>query len=443
MEPVIDLKALLVEREDCDAGTVQKLREGLAQGGTQFRALREVNDLLRKKVESAPPALAKKLHLKLGITSYFLGYMSQSVDHLKQVEAPLGYFYLGRAHVNRQQYDDALKAFDKAEKAGYAAPQVQLQRAGIYRHKGEVAQAKQILTKLEEQSGFSAEFHFQMSGVSLAEGDKVKAIKSLERSVELDPGHTGALFQLGYFNDLAGNDDEAISYYERCLKYPPVHKGVLNNLGVLYEDNEKFDRAVECFSKLMKADPNDDRARLFFKDSQASVTMYYSPEEEQISNAFKQVLEVPVTDFELSVRSRNCLKKMGIRTLGDLTRVTEASLLASKNFGETSLEEIKQIMTAKGLRIGQSLEQGSQYEMRYRPQQPMSPEEQAVLNKPVTDLNLSVRARKCMNRLNLNSIGDLLSRSADELLEAKNFGMTSLNEVRDKLTQMGLKLRGD
>ena len=443
MDQVIDLKALLVEREDCDAGTVQKLREGLAQGGTQFRMLREVNDLLRKKLESAPPALAKKLHLKLGITNYFLGYMVYAVDHLKQVEAPLGYFYLGRSLANRQQFDEALKAFDKAEKSGYAAPQVQLQRAGIYRLKGENAHAKQILVKLEEQSGFSAEFHFQMAGVHLVEGVKVKAIKSLERAAELDPGHTGALFQLGYFNDLAGNDEEAIGYYERCLKYPPVHKGVLNNLGVLYEDNEKFDRAVECFGKLLKADPSDERAKLFVKDSQASVTMYYSPEEEQISNAFKQVLEVPVTDFELSVRSRNCLKKMGIRTLGDLTRVNEASLLSSKNFGETSLEEIKIILTAKGLRIGQSLEQGTQYEMRYRPQQPMSPEEQAVLNKPVTDLNLSVRARKCMNRLNITPIGELVGRTADELLEAKNFGMTSLNEVREKLTQMAMKLRGD
>jgi len=443
VDAVIDLKQLLVEREDCDAGTVQKLREGLAQGGNQFRTLREVNDALRKKLETAPPALGKKLHLKLGITNYFLGYMVFAVDHLKQVEAPLGYFFLGRALVNRHQYDEAQKAFDKAEKAGYAAPQVQLQRAGICRQKGDIAQANQILSKLEEQSGFSSEFHYQKAGVLMAEGDRVKAIKSLERAVELDPGHTGALFQLGYFNDLAGNDDDAIGYYERCLKYPPVHKGVLNNLGVLYEDNEKFDRAVECFGKLLKADPNDERAKLFHKDAHASVTMYYSPEDELMTNAFKQVLEVPVTDFELSVRSRNCLKKMGIRTLGDLTRVTEASLLASKNFGETSLEEIKQILTAKSLRIGQSLEQGTQYEMRYRPQQTLSPEEQAVLNKPVADMNLSVRARKCMNRLNIATIGELLSRTADELLEAKNFGMTSLNEVRDKLTQMGLKLRGD
>ena len=235
-------------------------------------------------------------------------------------------------------------------------------------------QAKAILGKLEELSSYSAEFHFQLAGVAQAEGEKAKALKSLERATELDPGHTGALFQLAYFNDLAGNDDEAINYYERCLKYPPVHKGVLNNLGVLYEDNERFDKAVECYSRLMKCDPNDERARLFTKDAQASLTMYYSPEEEQSTKMYSQVLEVPVTDFELSVRSRNCLKKMGIRTLGDLTRISEPSLLASKNFGETSLDEIRIIMTSKGLRVGQSLEQGTQFEMRYRPQQQLSPE---------------------------------------------------------------------
>ena len=82
-------------------------------------------------------------------------------------------------------------------------------------------------------------------------------------------------------------------------------------------------------------------------------------------------------------------------------------------------------------------------ERRYIPTTQLSEAEQAVLNKPVSDLNLSVRARKCMNRLGIASLGELIQRSADELLEAKNFGMTSLNEVREKLRQMGLNLRGD
>src|SRR5262249_7897452 len=112
-------------------------------------------------------------------------------------------------------------------------------------------------------------------------------------------------------------------------------------------------------------------------------------------------------------------------------------------FGETSLGEIKEMLSSKGLRLGQSLEEGSQFERRYAQQQPLSDQEQAVLNKPVSDLNLSVRARKCMNRLGINTLGELANPTADELLESKNFGMTSLTEVRDKLRQYGLALRGD
>jgi DNA-directed RNA polymerase subunit alpha len=66
-----------------------------------------------------------------------------------------------------------------------------------------------------------------------------------------------------------------------------------------------------------------------------------------------------------------------------------------------------------------------------------------VLNKPVSELNLSVRARKCMNRLGINTLGELIQHTADELLESKNFGMTSLTEVRERLRQHGLTLRGD
>ena len=48
-----------------------------------------------------------------------------------------------------------------------------------------------------------------------------------------------------------------------------------------------------------------------------------------------------------------------------------------------------------------------------------------------------------MVRLQINTIGELLRKTGDELLESKNFGVTSLNEVREKLTAMNLKLRGE
>jgi DNA-directed RNA polymerase subunit alpha len=444
VEPMlIDLKALMVERDDCDAGTVQQLRNGLAQGSTQYRALREVTTLLQKKLESAQPALAKKWHLKLGIAYYFLGHTAKAVEHLKQAEGTLASFYLGRALASLQQFDESLKAFERAEKSGYTASQVQLQRAGIYRQKNELGQARSVLNKLSELGSHSAEYHYQLACVQMADGNRDEAVTHLERAVELDPGHTGALFQLAHANDLAGNDDEAISFYERCLKHPPVHVGTLMNLGVLYEDHGKYDKADECYQRLLAADYNNEQARLFHKDAEASLTMFIDPEADAAFSRNAQVLEIPVTDFELSVRSRNCLKKMNIRTLGDLTRVSEQQLLSSKNFGETSLLEIKEVLTSKGLRLGQSIQEGQQPEFRYRPPIQLSEADQAKLGIPVTELNLSVRARKCMNRLGINSLGDLIQRTADELLESKNFGMTSLNEVREKLGAYGLSLRGE
>ncbi|GIW79002.1 MAG: RNA polymerase subunit alpha domain protein [Gemmatales bacterium] len=443
VEPMlIDVRALLVERDECDAGTVQKLREALAQGRSQYKALRDATEILKNKTETATGAQAKRYHLKLGIAQYFQGYLGQAIENLKQAEGALANYYLGRALAERKEFDEALKAFERAEKLGYTASQVQLQQAGIYRQMGDIERAKSILSRFEKEASHTAEYHFQLASCLLEEGERAEAIRHFERAVELDPGHAGALFQLGHANDLAGNDEEAINYYERCLNYPPVHMGVLMNLGILYEDNEKYDKAVECFRRILAVKPVDEQARLFLKDAEASQTMYYNPEEESAFNRFSQVLEIPVTDFELSVRSRNCLKKMNIRTLGDLTRCSEQQLLASKNFGETSLEEIKELLASKGLRLGQSLEDGGN-EIRFRPQQPLSPEEQALLNKPVSDLNLSVRARKCMNRLGITTLGELIQRTPDELLESKNFGVTSLNEVREKLAALGLALRGD
>ena len=127
---LIDLKALLIEREECNAGTVQRLRDGLAQGKTQYRTLREVAEALKKKTEAGGPQ-AKNWHLKLGIASFFLGHLGDAVEHLKKAEGALASFYLGKALLERQEYDEALKAFEKAEKAGYTATQVQLQKAGI------------------------------------------------------------------------------------------------------------------------------------------------------------------------------------------------------------------------------------------------------------------------------------------------------------------------
>src|SRR5262249_46354186 len=163
-------------------GTVAKVREGLAQGGTQYRTLREVTEVLKKKAEAASGGQAKRWHLKLGIALFFLGHLGEATQHLRPAQGALAYFFLGPALA------DPRKAFDKAGKAGYTASQVQLQRAGIFREKGQIAEARALLGKLADQGSHNAEYHFQLASCALADSDRGTAIRSLERAVELDPG---------------------------------------------------------------------------------------------------------------------------------------------------------------------------------------------------------------------------------------------------------------
>jgi DNA-directed RNA polymerase subunit alpha len=66
-----------------------------------------------------------------------------------------------------------------------------------------------------------------------------------------------------------------------------------------------------------------------------------------------------VDELELSVRSANCLKHANIRLIGDLVQKTEAEILATKNFGRKSLNEIKELLSEMGLGLGMNLENWS------------------------------------------------------------------------------------
>ncbi|MGA0862491.1 MAG: DNA-directed RNA polymerase subunit alpha [Ilumatobacteraceae bacterium] len=64
------------------------------------------------------------------------------------------------------------------------------------------------------------------------------------------------------------------------------------------------------------------------------------------------------------------------------------------------------------------------------------------LDLPIEDLDLSERPRNCLKRAQVNTIGELLMRSTDDLLNITNFGQKSLDEIIQKLDERGLALRG-
>ncbi len=62
------------------------------------------------------------------------------------------------------------------------------------------------------------------------------------------------------------------------------------------------------------------------------------------------------------------------------------------------------------------------------------------LNMSVNEIELSVRAANCLNKANLTTVGELAGRSEQDMLKYRNFGKKSLNEIKDKLEDLGLSL---
>jgi len=286
----------------------------------------------------------------------------------------------------------------------------------------------------------AAKIHYQTALKAIEDGQRDVAIDELRKAAQNDPD-PGYQFRLAYELDLGGEEDEALAIYEHMVQQDQPHVNALLNLAVLYEDRGDVGKAEKCLRQILDTDPNHQRARLYMKDVEASRDMYYDEEHARDLAKRNALLDTPVTDFELSVRARNCLKKMQIRTLGDLLKVTEAELLSYKNFGETSLVEIKAMLAQKGLRLGQGVD-GQYSRVRsdiYDQLRAKAPD--AVLNKPISVLDLSVRARKALQLLNIQTIGDLAMRTEAELMGVKNFGATSLVEIKEKLGEYNLSLR--
>ncbi|GIW98051.1 MAG: RNA polymerase subunit alpha domain protein [Pirellulaceae bacterium] len=435
----VDVHEILVSNQTFGPSEIARICRTISDDYSQLGVLRDaVNEL--QQLPERTPAQA----VRLGVGLYLIGKFKEAEEVLSHADgSALSLFYLGKTQFQLQKYDEAIQNYQRAKDAGYNPDECQVAIAEVLRYQGKLQEAMDILDNIFGPYEQTAEYNYQRGAtVAARDGHLEEVLRLYNRALQYDDRHPGALFGLALENERKGNDEEALRLYERAASCFPAHVGTLINLGIMYEDRNDYAKAQACYKRVLDVFPDHPRARLYLKDAAASGNAYYDEEAMRMNERLNQLLSIPVHDFELSVRSRNCLQKMGIQTLGDLVRTTEQQLLSSKNFGETSLVEIREMLAAKGLSLGQLA--GEQRE----PEPPLdtsglTPDQQAVLDRPIAELNLSVRARKCMVRLGINTIGELIRKTADDLLESKNFGVTSLNEVRSKLEALNLKLRGD
>jgi DNA-directed RNA polymerase subunit alpha len=446
-EPV-NIRAILSNKGHVTADELAQMRRAIASDQI-VQARIEIEALLREVEGGGAPSST----VRAGIGAYLLGQHAIAERLLSGVnDDGTALYVLGLACLSLNKFADAEEKFAAAAKAGYDPVECTLKRAGALRMLGKLDQAEATVKQSGVEGTRRADYSYQMGCILSDRGDTYGAIEYFERAVDMDSHHGQALFRLAGENARYGNDNEAIRLYEQALSRPPYHLGALMNLGLLYEDKGNYSAAAFCFRRVLAYDPTHERAKMYMQDIEATSEMYYDDDMARNEARLAQLLSRPVTDFELSVRSRNCLASMNIVTLGDLTTITEADLLEGKNFGETSLVEIRELMAAHGLNVGQNLQPTKTKEVftgaasgpsfgYIAPD--LSPQEQAMFSRSVSDLNLSVRARKCMARLAITTLGELTQRSPDELLATKNFGVTSLNEIRQQLAEMNLKLRND
>lgn len=451
----MDVRGLVLGNAPANEETVQQLAKAVA--GSQVSDVRASLTELGQRIESG--TASDRDRAVAGITAYFLGRHDLADQFLKEVQNdPRSAFYHGEVLVALRRFAEAEEAYQRAGDGGYQPILSILRRVGAIRLSGRLEEAEQLLSRHAREAATLAEYSYQKGCLLADHGDTFGAVEYFERAVDMDSRHSGAIFRLAGLNDLLGNDDEAVRLYEQGLSTPPLFLGALLNLGILYEDRENYPAAAFCFRRVLEVYPNHERAQLFLKDIEAAGDMYYDEEALRRQRELEHVMKIAVADFELSARARNCLDRANIVTLGDLTRISETDLLAGKNFGETSLNEIRDMMTTKGLRIGQMLRTEPAIPHPSAPgavpaaaaakaapvvQDDIPPEQRAMLERPVTDLNLSVRSRKCLSRLGITTIGEVVSRTPDELLSVRNFGVTSLNEIRQKLAEVDLRLRND
>ena len=429
-------------QQDCQQLT--RLFLQIKQPALKFRQQAE-------KLAAAEPEPSGAAAVKLGIANYLLCRFSQALEVLaKGTDNKERRFYQAMCHKSLRQWDKTLENLQYAEDRGWDPRQVTVEKAEVQCIAGQTDAAARTIERFAKSSQEDPDWHYVTGMVAELRGEYEAAVESYETARRLSPCHPHSTFRLAYYYDLHGDEESAIELYRECVAQTeagevglrpeprPVHANALLNLAVLYEDAGRYDDAERALQRILTAHPSHVRARLFLKDVVASKTMYFDEDEAKRLARRNDLLGIPVTDFELSVRARNCLKKMNIRTLGDLLHVTEAELLTYKNFGETSLAEIKNMLASKSLRLGQLREETA--EAAPHSQRP-SVGNEGVLATPISQIEFSVRARRALERLNVKTLGELASKTEPELLACRNFGQTSLNEVQQRLAEYGFRLR--
>jgi DNA-directed RNA polymerase subunit alpha len=178
---------------------------------------------------------------------------------------------------------------------------------------------------------------------------------SMELKVEKDRGYVpGNLRQIG-------DDNKSIGKLVLDASFSPVRRVSYFVESARVEQRTDLDKLVMEIETNGVIEPEEairTAARILMEQLSVFADLEGTalPIEHQKTVQVDPLLLRPVDDLELTVRSANCLKAENIYYIGDLIQRTENELLKTPNLGRKSLNEIKEVLAARGLTLGMKLE---------------------------------------------------------------------------------------
>lgn len=244
------------------------------------------------------------------------------------------------------------------------------------------------------------------------------------------------------------NDDEVSNssekFFERFRDALSVRaKNILKDNGLYHygdfmrfisSSNNQFVKLRNCGKKTVKE-----------LDELASLLMLYV-------NDPSSLLTIPIEELGFSIRALNALKGSHIETLGELVSFTKVDISKFHGFGKKTLQEIEDAVVNKGLWLGLDIQtNGTRLQFisdddAIKNTNVIKEEEQdeiidtSILNIPIEDLGLSVRAFNCLEIAEVKTLGELVVLKSEDLLKFRNFGRLSLIETEKIVESKGLRL---
>ncbi len=344
------------------------------------------------EMEGASGEAQRCLAEKVGILHLARGNCAAAAETLWPVRSrKTATHFLGWAYLSLGREREALEWLEKG-RSGDDDLGTDVLMVAAHCNLREHEEAEKLLQKYAGRDDEPADLLCARGRVAEGAGEYQEAMDCYESALEKEPEHAESLFRLAVNCDLNGDDETAMDLYRRCADLRPTFVGALINLGVLYEDHESYYEAINCYRRVLAIEPAHKQARLYLKDAESSLTMRIDVTKPRRLLALHELFGLPE---------------------GDSTGTAEElqSGLVPDRLLDNS--EMQQLLTRYGAGSGAS-SGAERTGIAFSAGEDMPVQEK--LSVSVDELELSTRSRRCMERLGVKTVGQLIQLGKKQLL---------------------------